>query len=97
MIIPYFNYEISFTISNKTYFCVFLMMLFLIIANPGTYKIVGDIIGLDGYDDTRSYHRFYLLFIHAIIYGGIIYVVLSIYNPFSPSSSKPKIPHPRIA
>jgi len=97
MIIPYINYEISFTISNKTYFCLALIVLYLIVANPGVYKYVGDIIGLRNYEDNRSFHKFYLLFIHAIIYGGIIYVVLSIYNPFSPSSSKPKIPHPRIA
>jgi len=72
------------------------MVLFLIIANPGTYRIVGDIIGLDGYDDTRSYHRFYLLFIHSIVYVLLIYIVLSIYNPFT-STHKSKLGHnPKI-
>jgi len=92
MIIPYLNYEISFSISNKTYFCIFLMLLFLLIGNPGTYKIVGKFIKLEEYDDFRSHHRFYLLLIHSIIYGLIVYIALSIYNPFT-SSHKPKLIH----
>lgn len=94
MIIPYLNYEISFSLSNKTYFCIGLTVLFLIIANPEFYKIVGGVIGLSNYEDNRSYHKFYLLFIHSIVYGLIIYFVLSIYNPFTTTHShKSKLIH----
>jgi hypothetical protein len=88
MIIPYLNYEISFSLSNKTYFCIGLMVLFLLLANPGVYKIVGGIIGLEKYDDNRSYHKFYLLFIHSIVYCLIIYLLLSLYNPFISTHTK---------
>ena len=83
MIIPYLNYEISFSLSNKTYFCIGLMVLFFILSNPGVYKIVGGIIGLEEYEDNTSYHKYYLLFIHSIVYGIIIYLILTIYNPFA--------------
>jgi hypothetical protein len=100
MIIPYLNYEISFTISKKTYFCIFLMMLFLIIANPGTYKIIGSFIDLKEFDDFESHHRHYLLFIHSIVYALLVYIALSIYNPFTSNSKlmhKPKFMHkPKI-
>ena len=83
MIIPYLNYEISFLVSNKTYFCIFLMLLYLIVANPGTYKIVGNSVGLEKYDDFRSHDRHYLLFVHAIVFAFVVYIALSIYNPFT--------------
>tara|TARA_Y100000389_G_C17344616_1_gene455183 strand:+ start:467 stop:796 length:330 start_codon:yes stop_codon:yes gene_type:complete len=82
MIIPYFNYEISFSLSNKTYFCIGLVVLFMVLANPPIYKLVGGILGLHEYEDKKSYHKYYLVGIHSIIYGLIIYLILSIYNPF---------------
>ena len=94
MIIPYLHYEISF--SNKTFFCIGLMVLFLIIANPAFYKIVGSIIGLHNYEDHKSYHKYYLLFIHSIVYAIIIYLVLQIYNPFTSTHPHKLIHKPKL-
>lgn len=87
MIIPYLNYEISFSISKKTYFCMFLMILFLLLANPGIYKLIGSYIDLEEYDDFRSHHRHYLLFLHSIVYALLVYIALSIYNPFTSTTN----------
>jgi hypothetical protein len=58
------------------------MVLFLIIANPKVYNIVGSIVGLEHNEDNRSNHKYYLLLIHSVVYAAIIFLILSIYNPF---------------
>ena len=77
------------------------ILLYLIVANPGTYKIVGSSVGLEKYDDFRSHDRHYLLFVHGIVFAVVVYIALSIYNPFtnipkmihkSKILHKPKIP-----
>ena len=80
------NYIIPF--SSKIYFCIFLMVLYLVIANHGTYKIVGHILGFNEYDNFRSYDRYYLLVIHSIVFSLIVFIVLSFYNPFVFHSKK---------
>jgi len=47
------------------------------------YKFIGENIGLDEYENNRAYHRYYLLIIHSIVYGSIVYLVLLIFKPFT--------------
>ena len=79
MIIPYFNYEII--IPRKMFFCFFSMVLYLIIAMPDTNRYVGSHIYLYKYDDISKNDRYYLWFIHSIVFAIAMYVLLMFYSP----------------
>ena len=78
MIIPYVNYEII--LSSRFYFAVVTMIIYLIVAFPGTNKYIGSHLGLHDYDDVTSNDRYYLLMIHSFAMGFLTYVSLLIYN-----------------
>ena len=79
MIIPYFNYEII--IPRKIFFCFFSMILYLIVAMPDTNKFIGDYISLYHYDDNSQNDRYYLWFIHSVVFAVAMYVLLMFYSP----------------
>lgn len=82
MIIPYFNYELGFpTISRKIIFCLLSMILYLIVAMPDTNKYIGSYLELDHYDDTSQNDRYYLWFIHSVVFAIAMYILLMFYNP----------------
>ena len=79
MIIPYFNYEC--VLSIQFYFSIAIMILYLIVAFPGTNKYVGSYLGLHNYDNVTSNDRYYLLFVHSIVMSLLTYILLMVYNP----------------
>ena len=79
MKIPFTDYEV--TVSRKIYFCFFSMILYLIVAMPDTNKHIGSYLNLPNYDDYNEYDRYYLWFIHSVIYGLLMFVLLILYSP----------------
>jgi hypothetical protein len=53
---------------KKLMFGFLAAMLYLVIASPGVYNIVGNLIGLENYDDASSNDRTLLLFVHGLVY-----------------------------
>lgn len=53
---------------KKLMFGFLAAIMYLVIASPGVYNIVGGILGLDEYDDASSNHRTLLLFVHGLVY-----------------------------
>ena len=51
--------------SRKMFFSSLVVLLYLVVANPATYKFVGSIIGLDEYDNSNKPDRD-TLYIHYI-------------------------------
>ena len=61
---------------KKLMFSFLAAIMYLIIASPGVYNLVGNILGLEDYDDSTSNDRTILLFIHGIVYFlGALFLV----------------------
>ena len=67
--------------SRKMFFSSLVVLLYLVVANPATYKFVGSIIGLDEYDNANKPDRDTLLYIHSVVMGILCFIALLIYNP----------------
>jgi len=57
------------------------MILYLIVAMPDTNKYIGKYLGLNKYDDVTENDRYYLWFIHSIVFALLMFVLLMLYNP----------------
>tara|TARA_Y100000389_G_scaffold16567_1_gene14619 strand:- start:3913 stop:4158 length:246 start_codon:yes stop_codon:yes gene_type:complete len=57
------------------------MILYLIVAMPDTNKYIGSYLELDHYDDTSQNDRYYLWFIHSVVFAIAMYILLMFYNP----------------
>jgi hypothetical protein len=68
---------------RKIIFSVLIMVVYIIVANPTTYNLVGSIVGLDDYDNANMEDRNYLLYIHSFVMALLTYIVLLIYNPMN--------------
>ena len=90
MKIPIINYE--FTIPRKIIFCLFSMVLYLLVAMPDINKVVGKVFDLNEYDDYTKNDRYYLLLIHTVAFGLLMYIVLMLYNP-NPSHISHSLTH----
>ena len=79
MKIPFTEYEIS--ISRKIVFCFFSILLYLAVAMPDSNKFIGNILRLDEYDDYTKNDRYYLWLIHSMVFGILMFVVVTLYSP----------------
>jgi hypothetical protein len=68
---------------RKIIFSVLIMVVYIIVANPTTYNLVGSIVGLDDYDNANMEDRNYLLYIHSFVMALLTFIVLLIYNPMN--------------
>ena len=68
---------------RKLIFVLLIMVVYIIVANPTTYNIVGTIVGLDNYDNANMEDRNYLLYIHSFVMALLTFIVLLIYNPMN--------------
>jgi len=68
---------------RKIIFSILIMLLYLVVARPSTYNLVGYIIGLSEYDNPNKEDRDTLLQIHSIVMGLLTFLVLFIYNPMN--------------
>lgn len=68
---------------RKIIFSVLIMVVYIIVANPTTYNLVGTIVGLDNYDNANMEDRNYLLYIHSFVMAILTFIVLLIYNPMN--------------
>ena len=58
----------NFFSNDKLRFCAIAAIMYLVIASPPVYNLVGSILGLHNYDDSKSDHRNILLVVHGIVY-----------------------------
>lgn len=79
MKIPFIDYE--FTVPRKVIFCALSMVIYLLVAMPDINKIVGKIFDLHDYDDKTKPDRYYLLLIHTVVFGFLMFILLMLYNP----------------
>jgi hypothetical protein len=65
--------------SRKLTFSFINAVLFLVIASPPVYRIVGSIFGLsyDGEDN----NRISLLFIHTVVFMLVTLIAVNVYSP----------------
>ena len=68
---------------RKMLFSFFIIFIYIIVANPTTYNIVGSIVGLDNYDNANMEDRNYLLYIHSFVMALLTFILLLIYNPMN--------------
>lgn len=68
---------------RKMVFAVLASVIYVIVARPETYKFVGSILGLDNYDDPFQSDRDILLYIHSVVMGLLIFILLLFYNPMN--------------
>ena len=68
---------------RKILFSFFILLVYIIVANPTTYNLVGSIVGLDDYDNANMEDRNYLLYIHSFVMALLTFIVLLIYNPMN--------------
>ena len=68
---------------RKIIFSMLIMVVYIIVANPTTYNLVGTIVGLDNYDNANMEDRNYLLYIHSFVMALLTFIVLLIYNPMN--------------
>ena len=68
---------------RKVLFSFLIMIVYIVVANPTTYNIVGTIVGLDEYDNPNKEDRNYLLYIHSFVMASLSFLVLLIYNPMN--------------
>jgi ABC-type spermidine/putrescine transport system permease subunit I len=68
---------------RKLIFVLLIMVVYIIVANPTTYNIVGTIVGLDNYDNANMEDRNYLLYIHSFVMALLTFILLLIYNPMN--------------
>jgi len=54
--------------NKKLMFSFLAAVMYLVIASPAIYNTVGNILGLDNYDDHTSNDRTVLLFVHGLVY-----------------------------
>ena len=54
--------------NKKLMFSFLAAVMYLVIASPAVYNIVGSVIGLEDYDDHESNDRTVLLFVHGLVY-----------------------------
>jgi len=83
--IPYTKYGFNVSlryVSRKVIFCFLATLLYALLSLPETNKLIGSQIYLSKFDDIDSNDRYYLLIIHSIIYGLLIYILLISYNPY---------------
>ena len=67
--------------SRKMFFSLIVVVIYLVVANPSTYNFVGSIIGLNEYDNANKSDRNTLLYVHSVVMGLLIFIILLIYNP----------------
>jgi len=79
--IPYTTYRYHFKIPRKILFCMLSTLLYAILSLPETNKLVGHFVDLSQFDDIESHDRYYLLGIHSIVFGILMYALLFMYNP----------------
>ena len=65
--------------SRKLTFALINAVLFMLIASPAVYRIVGSLVGLE-YDGENS-SKYTLLFIHSIVFMVVTLISLNLYNP----------------
>ena len=68
---------------RKIIFSMLIMVVYIIVANPTTYNLVGTIVGLDNYDNANMEDRNYLLYIHSFVMALLTFIILLIYNPMN--------------
>ena len=68
---------------RKMLFSFFIVLVYIIVANPTTYNLVGSIVGLDDYDNANMEDRNYLLYIHSFVMALLTFILLFIYNPMN--------------
>ena len=68
---------------RKLIFVLLIMVVYIIVANPTTYNLVGSIVGLDDYDNANMEDRNYLLYIHSFVMALLTFILLLIYNPMN--------------
>ena len=68
---------------RKMLFSFFIVLVYIIVANPTTYNLVGTIVGLDNYDNANMEDRNYLLYIHSFVMALLTFILLFIYNPMN--------------
>ena len=69
--------------ARKIVFSILIMLLYLVVARPSIYNLVGYIIGLPDYNNSNKEDRDTLLQIHSVVMGLLTFVVLFIYNPMN--------------
>lgn len=68
---------------RKLIFSILTSLIYLLVARPYTYNLVGYVIGFNDYDNSNKKDRDYLLIIHSIVMGLLICLLLFIYNPMN--------------
>lgn len=68
---------------RKIVFSFIIMLLYLVVARPSTYNLVGYILGLPDYDNPNKEDRDTLLQIHSVVMSLLTFLVLFIYNPMN--------------
>lgn len=69
--------------TNKLIFALVVGVIFCIVANPALYKLVGNILGMEEYDNPNKSDRYYLLGIHSVVMTTVVFVLLIFYTPFT--------------
>jgi len=67
------------TLSRNVIFCIIASLLYMILSIPEIKDFVGHYIYLSKHDDIESNHRYYLVFIHSILFGCLLYLLLYLY------------------
>jgi len=80
--IPYTKYKYYFTVPRKLVFCIIATILYALLSLPETNKLVGSFVDLTKFDDIESHDRYYLLAIHSIVFGLLMFLLISLYNPY---------------
>ena len=64
---------------KKLTFAAVNSVLFLVIASPPVYRLIGSIIGLK-YDGETDNNRISLLFIHSLVFALITLISINVYG-----------------
>ena len=66
--------------SRKLTFSFINAVLFLLIASPPIYRLIGSIFGLK-YDGEEDNNRISLLFIHSVVFMIVTLITINVYGP----------------
>ena len=76
-------YDFLRTHGRKVLFSILIMIVYLIVASPDVYNLVGSIVGLNDYDNPNMEDRYDLLYIHSFVMALLTFLMLFMYNPMN--------------
>mgnify|MGYP006192503185 CR=1 FL=1 len=80
------------TLSRPVKFCIVASIIYMIVSFPEMKDFIGHYTSLSKHDDIESNDRYYLVIIHSLLFGCLVYVVLYLY-PLNISMNMGKLPN----